>query len=249
MKNVAIVLAAGRGRRMNADVAKQYLIVKGRPLICYSLSAFEHCAFIDEIVLVAGADEIDYCRTEIVGKFGYRKVRKIVPGGKERYHSVYEGILAAGSCDYIYIHDGARPFVSQEILERARDGVYADRACVVGMPVKDTIKLSDEEGFCAETPDRSRVWQIQTPQVFSADLIREAYRRLMEALEKGKTIHVTDDAMVVERMTDTKVRLIPGDYRNIKVTTPEDLELAGLFAAKFGILGNLKNMVDRFPVK
>ncbi len=230
MKNVAIVLAAGRGSRMHSEIAKQYLLIKGRPVIWYALSAFERCPFIDEVVLVTGADEIEYCRTEIVEKYGFRKERQIVAGGKERYHSVYRGILAAGDCDYLYIHDGARPFVTQEILERARDAVCADRACVVGMPVKDTIKLSDGEGFCAETPDRSRVWQIQTPQVFEGALIRRAYESLMETLERGTALHVTDDAMVVEAMTETRVRLVPGDYRNIKITTPEDLCLAELFA-------------------
>ncbi len=230
MRNVAIVLAAGRGNRMNTDVAKQYLLIKGKPIICYSLATFEQCPFIDEIVLVTGSDKLTFCQAEIVEKYGFHKVKKIVAGGKERYHSVYQGILAAGDCDYIYIHDGARPFISQEILERARDGVQADQACVVGMPVKDTIKLCDDDGFCTETPDRSHVWQIQTPQVFSGKLIRRAYSHLMDALEKKTSLQVTDDAMVVELMTDVKVRLIPGDYHNIKITTPEDLKLAELFA-------------------
>ncbi len=230
MKSVAIVLAAGRGSRMNSDVAKQYLLIKGKPVIWYSLTAFERCPFIDEIVLVTGSEEIGYCQKEIVEKYGFRKVKQVVEGGRERYHSVYQGILAAGNCDYIYIHDGARPFLSGEILERARESVYANRACVVGMPVKDTIKLSDEEDFCVETPDRSRLWQIQTPQVFEGALIRRAYAKLMEALGRGETVPVTDDAMVVEQMTDVKVKLTRGDYRNIKITTPEDLKLAELFA-------------------
>ena len=234
MKNVAIVLAAGRGSRMHSDVAKQYLLIKGKPVIWYSLSEFERCPFIDEIVLVTGTDEIEYCRAEIVEKYGFRKVKRIVAGGKERCHSVRQGILAAGECDYLYIHDGARPFVSQEILGRARDAVCADRACVVGMPVKDTIKLSDDDGFCAETPDRSHLWQIQTPQVFSAELIRRAYEDLMEAVDKGTALQVTDDAMVVEAMTNVKVRLVSGDYSNIKITTPEDLKLAELFAEEVG---------------
>ncbi len=234
MKSIAIVLAAGRGSRMHSDVAKQYLLIKGKPVIWYSLTEFERCPFIDEIVLVSGADEIDYCRTEIVEKYGFRKVKQVVAGGRERYHSVYRGIRAAGDCDFIYIHDGARPFVTQEILKRARDAVSVDRACVIGMPVKDTIKISDEHGFCASTPDRSRLWQIQTPQVFAGELIRRAYESLMKALEKGEKLAVTDDAMVVEAMTDVKVRLVPGDYRNIKITTPEDLCLAELFAAEDG---------------
>ena len=107
MKSVAIVLAAGRGSRMNSDVAKQYLLIKGKPVIWYSLTAFERCPFIDEIVLVTGSEEIGYCQKAIVEKYGFRKVKQVVEGGRERYHSVYQGILAAGNCDYIYIHDGA----------------------------------------------------------------------------------------------------------------------------------------------
>lgn len=253
-KSVAIVLAAGSGSRMNSGVAKQYLLIKEKPLIWYSLSEFERCPFIDEIVLVTRAEDISFCRTEIVEKYGFEKVRQIVEGGQERYDSVYLGLLAAGVCDYVYIHDGARPFVSREILERLRDDVGVYGACTVGMPVKDTIKLSDEDGFCASTPDRSRVWQIQTPQAFSRDLILSAHERLrrlrgagdcargtsqtggqtQEETHESRQLQVTDDAMVVEQMTDVKVKLTRGDYRNIKITTPEDLRLAELFAEERG---------------
>ncbi len=249
MKSVAIVLAAGRGSRMNSEVAKQYLLIKEKPVIWYSLFAFERCPFIEEIVLVTGRGETGYCRSEIVEKYGFRKVRHIVEGGEERCDSVYCGLLAAEPCDYVYIHDGARPFVTQEILERVRSDVSAYGACTVGMPVKDTIKLSDGEGFCAGTPERARLWQIQTPQAFSYDLIRGAHERLRKALQteegaqgqlpdgerqcgRRKRPQVTDDAMVVEQMTDVKVKLTRGDYRNLKLTTPEDLKLAELFAGE-----------------
>lgn len=236
MKSTAIVLAGGSGSRMNSGVAKQYLELKGRPVIFYSLNVFEHCPFIDEIVLVTRAEDIDFCRTEIVGKYDFRKVKKIVAGGKERFQSVCQGLLASAPCDTVYIHDGARPFVTGEILERARADVGACGACAVGMPVKDTIKISDEEGFCADTPDRSRIWQIQTPQAFDFDLICRAHERLNERLRAGEEFSVTDDAMVVEKMTDVKVKLTLGDYRNIKITTPEDLALAELFAGGLQIL-------------
>ncbi|EET59493.1 2-C-methyl-D-erythritol 4-phosphate cytidylyltransferase [Marvinbryantia formatexigens DSM 14469] len=227
-KNVAVVLSAGQGKRMHSKMAKQYLMIEGMPVIWYSLQAFEECPFIDEVILVAGEADMAYCREQIVEKYGFRKVRRIVAGGKERYHSVYNGLLAIQEdCSYVYIHDGARPFLTQEILERAREAVLIHQACVVGMPVKDTIKICDEAGFGIQTPDRSALWQVQTPQVFSYSLIRGSYELLMEALQKGMEGTVTDDAMVVERMTDCKVKLVEGSYSNIKITTPEDLAVAG----------------------
>lgn len=224
-KSVAIVLAAGQGKRMNSSVQKQYLLIKGKPVLYYSLKAFEDCPFIDEIILVTGKDEIDYCRQEIVENYGFTKVNQIVPGGKERYHSVYEGLKVITGCQYVYIHDGARPFLNGEILERARAAVEESGACVVGMPVKDTIKISDGTGIAAETPRRDLVWMIQTPQVFSYELIFSAYKKLL----KGDAISVTDDAMVLEVMEGKKVRLVEGSYQNIKITTPEDLIIAEAF--------------------
>lgn len=231
-KHVAIVLSAGRGTRMNTAVSKQYLLIQGKPVIYYSLQTFQKCPFIDEIVLVTGKTEMDYCRKEIVEKYHLDKVTKITAGGAQRYHSVYCGLQAISDCDYVYIHDGARPFVDKEILERAQKAVGTYGACVVGMPVKDTIKISDDSGFAESTPDRSKVWQIQTPQVFGFSLVKECYEKLMAELEEGKEIAVTDDAMVVECESDVKVRLVEGSYTNMKITTPEDLLLAEVFASK-----------------
>ena len=225
MKNVAIVLAAGQGKRMNSKVQKQFLLIKEKPVLYYTLNAFETSPLISEIVLVTGKDEIEYCRQEIVEKYGFQKVCKIVAGGKERYHSVYHGIQAIEDADYVFIHDGARPFVDGETIERVGDAVKEYQACVVGMPVKDTIKISDEEGFAAQTPDRRKVWQVQTPQTFEYHLIKEAYEKLLAEEPEG----VTDDAMVVETMTNHKVKLVEGSYRNIKITTPEDLDIATIF--------------------
>ena len=150
-RTAAIVLAAGRGSRMKSKIQKQYLLLKGKPVLYYSLKAFEE-SFIDEIILVTGEEEIEYCRKEIVEKYGFTKVSHIVTGGKERYHSVFCGLQALTDCDYVFIHDGARPFVTEQILERAYETVQKEHACVVGMPVKDTIKLADENGFAKETP-------------------------------------------------------------------------------------------------
>lgn len=229
-KNVAIVLAAGRGKRMQSNIHKQYLLIKDKPVLFYCLKTIEE-SFMDEIVLVVGEGEEEYCQKEVVEKFGFQKVSKIIQGGKERYHSVWNGINAIEECKYLFIHDGARPFLDRATLERTLQGVEESRACVVGMPVKDTIKIADENGFSKETPKRDIVWMIQTPQVFSFELIKKAYGKLIEEEEalKEQGILITDDAMVVEHFTDTPVKLIEGNYRNIKITTPEDLRIAEAF--------------------
>lgn len=226
-KKTAIVLAAGQGKRMQSKVQKQYLLLKGKPVLFYCLKALEE-SFIDEVILVTGKGEEEYCRKEIVERFGFSKVTKIVTGGKERYHSVINGIKAVEDCDYLFIHDGARPFLDDGILERTYAGVQVNKACVAAMPVKDTIKISDEKGFAKETPKRNLVWTVQTPQVFDFALIKKAYEKLEQEEESlgRKGILVTDDAMVVEYLCDVPVKLIEGSYRNIKITTPEDLRIA-----------------------
>lgn len=226
MKTTAIVLAAGSGKRMNTNVHKQYLLLKEKPVLYYSLKAFEDSQ-VDEIILVVGAGEIDYCKKDIVEKYGFQKIRAIVEGGKERYHSVYEGLKAADKTDYVLIHDGARPFVTQAIIERTIKAVCEYQACVVGMPVKDTIKIVDSNAYAQETPNRSNVWLVQTPQAFSYPLIYDAYTRMLVDEDTA----ITDDAMVVEHMTDYKVKLIEGSYQNIKITTPEDLDIAEVYLA------------------
>lgn len=220
-KCTAIVLAAGQGKRMGTKIQKQYLDIAGKPVLYYSLRAFERSKIIDEVVLVAGAGQTDYCEKEIVSKYGFQKVKAIVEGGAERYHSVMNGLRCVKG-GYVFIHDGARPFVTEDILERVYQEVLQEKACVVGVPVKDTIKMADENGFVDRTPDRSRLWQVQTPQVFETELIRNAYEKLMEQSE----VIVTDDAMVVEQMSGNKVKLVTGSYNNIKITTSEDLLMA-----------------------
>lgn len=226
-KTAGIILAAGRGSRMKSEVQKQYLPLGGRPVLFYALQTFQD-SFLDEIILVTGVGEGEYCRREIVEKYGFDKVSRITEGGAQRYHSVFSGLLALQACDYVFIHDGARPFVTREMLERALRVVRAEKACILGMPVKDTIKLADEQGFAAATPRRDRVWMVQTPQVFSFPLVRDAYAAFLEQeqdlLQAG--IGMTDDAMVVEHFTDTRVRLLEGSYDNIKITTPEDMVIA-----------------------
>ena len=227
MKTMAIVLAGGSGKRMNSSVKKQFLEINGKPLLVYSLKTFEE-SFIDEVVLVTSEEDKEYCQTEIVEKYGFKKVVKIVSGGKERYHSVANGVMAANECDYIFIHDGARPFVTEDMLGRLLDEVQNSKACVAAMPVKDTIKIADADGFIETTPRRDLVWMIQTPQVFAYGLIYKAYESLLKEehalIEKG--ISITDDAMVVETLLGERVKLVEGSYKNIKITTPEDISVA-----------------------
>lgn len=223
-KKTAIILAAGQGKRMNSSLQKQYMLLKEKPVLYYSLKAFQ-MSEIDEIILVVGAGEIEYCKSEIVDRYNFSKVVKIIEGGRERYHSVYNGISAISDTNYVYIHDGARPFVTEDIIKDVTDNVMEYKACVVGMPVKDTIKIATPDGFVADTPNRNLIWQIQTPQVFEYKLIKKAYEKLMDT----PCENITDDAMVVETMMSHSIKLVKGDYCNIKITTPEDIALAELF--------------------
>lgn len=238
----AVVLAAGNGSRMKSGVAKQYMLLGEKPLIWYSLHAVEASSVIDDCVLVSGAEDVSYVQEEIVGRYGFHKVNTVVAGGKERYDSVYQALRVIGSSDmrvqnrdgYIFIHDGARPFLTEEILRRNLAAVEKFRACVTGMPVKDTIKIADGNGYAAQTPDRNLLWQIQTPQVFESVLIIEAYERMMQEKERLGVLKagITDDAMVVENYMNVPVKLVHGSYENIKITTPEDMAAAEAFLAR-----------------
>ncbi|MCM1104764.1 MAG: 2-C-methyl-D-erythritol 4-phosphate cytidylyltransferase [Clostridium sp.] len=275
MYYTAIVLAGGRGSRMNSSVRKQYMQIGGRPLLYYALRAFED-SYVDEIILVTAQEEIAYCKKEIVEAYGFHKVTKIVAGGKERYHSVYSGLCAARAEGCVLIHDGARPFLTKEVLERARENLRDHAACAAAVPAKDTVKIADCDGYVKETPDRASVWNMQTPQCFTYELAMRAYRRLMEReaaysgqqIEEtcpaqageearsgrqneetcpaqagmearsgqqnegacgGQSVVVTDDAMVVEYFSKERVKLFEGSYYNMKITTPEDMELAEVY--------------------
>ena len=228
VKKAAIVLAAGHGKRMHSKVAKQYLLLNGEPVLVHALRAFEMSGM-DTIILVTGADEVEFCRKAIVEAYGFSRVKQVVPGGKERYDSVWNGLCALKAAGFpedgiVLIHDGARPLVDGEIIARAVDGACSYSACVAAMPVKDTIKVADADGFSESTPDRSTLWQIQTPQAFRFELIYCAYEKIFAP--GADRSHITDDAMVVELMTDTKVKFVEGSYSNIKVTTPEDMVIA-----------------------
>lgn len=218
----AIVLAAGRGLRMRSKILKPYLDLGGKPLVTYALKAFEDSE-VDDIVLVAGEEELDYIREEIVEPYGFGKVSQIVKGGCERYESVYLGLCAAIKSklpsQYVLIHDGARPFISPGKISSCIRAVRESKACVMGMPVDDTIKIVDENNVAIFTPERRTLWRIQTPQCFILSEIHAAYQRMMDSGDK----RMTDDAMVMEEYGKRRVKVIPGGYDNIKITKPEDL--------------------------
>lgn len=235
-KCTAILLAAGTGRRMGSQVAKQYMLLEDRPVIWYGLQAMESSAVIDAVILVTGKDEIAYVQKEIVEKYRFSKVVCVTAGGAERYISVQnalriieeEALPGVDKNGYVFIHDAARPLVTEKIIEDTYLAAQKYGACCAAVPVKDTIKLADKNGFVADTPDRSRLYAVQTPQTFFLPLILKAYKQLERQATalKEAGIQITDDAMVVETMLQQPVKLVEASYENIKITTPEDMEVA-----------------------
>lgn len=214
----AIIVAAGTGSRMNADCPKQFIEVLGKPILYYTLKAFEQSK-VDEVIIVTGKDYVTYVEREIVAQFGFRKVSKVIVGGSERYESVYCGLNTMHEMGYVLVHDGARPFVDAKLIDHVIDEVRLHDAVIVGVKAKDTVKLVDEEGMVYSTPNRNLVWNIQTPQAFEYNLLKSAYDKVIGS----QTTFVTDDSMVVEYATNHPIKVIEGSYKNIKITTPEDL--------------------------
>lgn len=210
---------------MHSDVPKQYLKIGGNTLLHYTIAAFEE-SDVDEVVLVTGAGDEEYCKKEIVEAGGFRKVRAIVPGGKERYHSVYQGLLACENTELVLIHDGARCCVTPQLIDRMLKRLQHVEACIAAVPVKDTVKTADENGIVTETPKRSNLWSVQTPQGFWYEKLRAANEKMFAAVRQGmpeEALAITDDSMIMERFSDVPVHILEGEYTNIKVTTPEDL--------------------------
>ena len=206
----AIVLAGGRGKRMNYHKSKQFIEIKGKPVLVYTLEKFIYNKSIDEVILVLPEDEVDYCI----------KVDRIVIGGKERQDSVFNALEAMEKANIVLIHDGARPFISEKIIEEGIKYANIYGAAAPGVTPKDTIKIKNEDNISVDTPDRNTLVAVQTPQCFKYDEIYQCHRKIKE-----ENAIVTDDTSVVERYGH-KVYLYEGDYTNIKITTPEDLILA-----------------------
>lgn len=220
MEKIAVVIVAGgSGKRMGNPLKKQFIKIKDKEILAYTIEAFNDLEEISEIVVVTGEEDINKVEKEIVNRYNYHKVSKVVAGGKERQDSVYNGLMATSEdAKYVMIHDGARPFVSKEVLLRAIQKTKECKATIVAVPVKDTIKIVNTEGDTVEeTPQREKLWAVQTPQSFEKRLLVAAYE---SANKKG--LQVTDDSMVVEAY-GKQVHVVLGDYTNIKMTTPEDL--------------------------
>lgn len=227
-KSFALIPAAGMGKRMGASINKQYLQLHGMPIVARTISVFEQSPLIDAIYLVIPSEEIPYCREYIVEAYGYTKVAGIIPGGKERQNSVMNGLRALRDSvdddDVVLIHDGVRPLITGELIAESIRTARTNDGALVAVPCKDTIKTV-RSGLVVDTPPRESLWQAQTPQTFCFGRIFNAHQSAEAAGFIG-----TDDASLIER-TGGDVRIIQGDYRNIKITTPEDLLLAEAFLA------------------
>ena len=213
--NGVVIVAAGTGSRMNMGINKQFIKLEGKEIIAYTIEKFYNNSNIEDIVVVVKEDESEFFKKEILDKYNFKNV-KIAYGGKERQDSVYNGLkLLDEKCDVVLIHDGARPFVSDKIIDKAKE----HKAIVVGVPVKDTIKVIDNDKNIVDTPNRSVLWAVQTPQTFDYNILIDAYKDAFKNKFYG-----TDDAMLVERI-GYKVKMLEGSYNNIKITTQEDLNI------------------------
>ena len=270
-KVYAIVLAAGSGRRMHSKKKKQFMEILGKPLFAWSAEKFDRHPSVDGIIITTSEEDIPYMKsltgfkTDIVNETeavsssdsagatgtgttscSLSKLRAIIPGGKERYNSVYNGLAEIKTIEHIdtdsassendpivLIHDCARPMLTDPIIDDSIRYAAKYHAAAIGMPVKDTIKILDEDHFVKSTPERSSVWLMETPQSFDFSLIYNAYAKLIDQEKAGRLmIPVTDDAMVVEAYTGTRVKIVAGSYENIKITTPEDIKIAELYLSR-----------------
>lgn len=221
MKTVAIIPAAGSSKRMQNNISKQYLLLDGIPVLAHTLRIFQGSPEIHEIFLIVPKRDVEFARNGIVDRYGISKVSNILAGGKERQDSVRKGIDSLeNDHDIVVIHDGVRPFISEELLHSTILEASRVQAVTVGMPVKDTVKVVDHHGIVTETLNRNHLWLTQTPQAFDRDVIRKAYEAAYRDNYYG-----TDDASLVERI-GVKVTMIRGSYNNIKITTKDDLILA-----------------------
>ncbi len=216
----AIILAAGSGKRMGAETAKQFLPIYGTPALAHTLIAFEKCKYIDEIIIVTQNEHAALARS-IVEQYKIKKFTHIAQGGEERFDSVLNGMTAIGEkTGFVAIHDCARCLITPTQIAEVVSAAYAYNAASAGSPVKDTVKRVSPDGFILETPERSQMWNAATPQVFSAAMYRAA-----AISAKKDRLSPTDDNMVIERIGQ-RVKMVNTGYENIKLTTPEDIPIA-----------------------
>lgn len=218
-KNIVIIVCSGIGKRMNSNVPKQFIKVNDKPIVCYTIDKFENCNYIDEIIIVTNKEYIDYFKNSIINDYNYKKISAVIEGGKERLNSVYNGInyIEYNEDSIVLIHDGVRPFIDEKDIINIIEETKMYNACILGVKVKDTVKIC-KDGFIQTTPNRENIWLAQTPQAFKYNIIKEAYEYAF-----NNNLFVTDDASVVENF-GFKVKIIEGNYSNIKITTKEDLK-------------------------
>ena len=225
--NIAIITAAGNGKRMNSNKAKQYLEIKGYPILYYTIKKFYDLSQIDQIILVVPKNDIEYVQKKIVEYYGFTsKISVIIAGGTERQDSIFNALNHLKSQnisinDKILIHDGVRPFINQEVIVKSLKTISKDFGIVVGVAVKDTIKEIDKNSMYQKTLDRSKLVSVQTPQGFLFSTLYSAYKEA-----KQNNFYSTDDAALVEKYGKCQIKMIQGDYFNIKITTTEDLIFA-----------------------
>lgn len=216
-----VVVAAGKGTRMNMPINKQYIELKGIPVLARTVGKFDALDYIDEIILVVHNDDILYCKEKVIDVYDFKKIKCIVAGGATRQDSVFNGLKEVNDkADIVMIHDGARPFADKDSIAACIEAAAECGASTVAVPVKDTIKSSDKEGFVDATPDRSTLWAVQTPQAFKYGVIMDSHRKARDDGFNG-----TDDTVLAERL-GIKTKLVMGSYNNIKITTREDLIFA-----------------------
>lgn len=221
----AVVVAAGKGKRFGGEIPKQFADLNGKPVLYYSLKALCDSDIIDEVIVVTTEEWIEFCAEEIVRKYGFDKVDGIVLGGETRCDSVKAGVMVCDiASDYVFIHDGARPLLTEDIIRRGYETVLKFDTAVAAIPSADTIKIADSEKVVLSTPERSSLWRIQTPQIFKYDLILKAY---FDLTDKDRET-LTDDAMLIEQKTDVPVHLFEGSEDNIKITTQSDIDIISM---------------------
>ena len=222
-KVAAIIVAAGESRRMGG-VDKAFALLAGKPVLARAVDAFQKCGSVQQVVLVVNEQNLERC-CQLVAEQGWSKVTDVCPGGRRRQDSVAAGLSQLSHCDWVIIHDGARPLVTVDLIEHGLEAARETGAAVAAVPVTDTIKVAGDDRIVHQTPPRRNLWAVQTPQVFRLDIITLAYRQAK--------VEVTDDASLVEQL-GYKVKLYMGSYTNIKVTTPDDLALAEILWQRQG---------------
>lgn len=230
-KVVALVAAAGQGKRMGAQCNKQFLAIGARPVLAWTLQVFQACPMVDQIIVIASPGEEEYCRQEVIAKYNLNKVKQVVTGGLERQDSIYNGLQAlSDGPEIIVIHDGARPLVTLDLIDQSITEARNHGAAIVAVKAKDTIKQGDQQEMVDKTLNRALLWQVQTPQTFRYPVIMEAYQNALNSGLAG-----TDDASLVEALGNP-VKLVQGSYENLKITTPEDLDIAEAILHKRGLI-------------